>query len=405
MKFFKYVSAMALAMGLALPVAAATGPWSWEDISAKIPVKRDGWRVTAVGHFGMDWYFTNGKAFASGGKVWKLWEDGKVTEVTGSLKKAGLTRVDSIASRASSISYLQTDNEGVSKAASWNGSAVATQDEYEDDELAGASDELWQGVEDIKLTAGNTDNGILIGTAESGESVAVFRHLASGQVRDLSAELAALPTDINWDDAMAAWNGASWMILANHDLIRFDGEKLTNLGRTRDKFTSVTAKTDGTYLLGGGTTDKLTKAKLVRVTEEMAEAAPVQSNITIEGAPELPAQQPAEQTMTPAAPAVTTFLWSIKPTALDNGKRMLVSSADGSYGVTATNANGLKKLELLVNGTVKNTCEATGKTQIYCRIYLKAADYAGTAKLDVTARATDANDAQAEGANETFWTE
>lgn len=395
MKFFRYFSAVALAMSLALPAAAATGPWSWEDISSKIPAKRDGWRITAVGHFGLDWYFTNGKELTSNGKVWKLWPDGKVTEVTGSLKKAGLTRVDSIVSRATSIAYLQKGTAGSVKSASWNGTNISDQG-YEDDKLTGADEQLWDGIADIKLMAGDKDNGIVVGNAEAGGPVSVFRYVLNGQINDISDQLAVVP-NTEWNDAMAAWNGASWMIVANHDLIRFDGEKLEYYGHTRDKFTSITAMTDGTYLLGGGTTDKTTKAKLVRVTEQLPLTTATTG--TIESAP-VPTVETA-----PAAPVVTTFLWSTKPMNMTQGKRLLTSAVDGSYGVTATNANGVKKLELLVNGEVKNTCVAEGKKQIYCRIALKASDYPKATKLDVMARATDANDQTSEGANETYWTE
>lgn len=388
---------MVLALSLALPAAAATGPWSWEDISAKIPIKRDNWRVMAVGHFGNDWYFTNSKAFANGGKVWKLWQEGKVTEVTGSLKNAGLVRVDGIVSHATSINYVQINDDSSIKSASWNGSAVSEASDFEDNEMVGADEQLWQGMEQMMLIVGNKDKGMVVGNTEAGKPASVFRYVSNGQVRDLSTELAVVPTG-DWTDALAAWNGASWMIIVNHDLVRFDGEKLTYLGHTRDKFSSITAMQDGTFLLGGATTDNIPMAKLVRVTEAlpMMTEEPA-STSTINEAPPLP---PAE-----TGPVVTTFLWSVKPMTMVNNKRMLTAAADGSYGVTATNRAGVKKLELLVNGTVKNTCEATGKTQIYCRIYLKAADYAGTAKLDVMARATDINDVVAEGANETFWTQ
>lgn len=402
-KITRYLAAICAAAAFALPASAATGPWQWEDISSKIPVNRSSMAITAVGQFKGDWYYTNGKDFAKGGKVWKLWADGHVTEVTGSLKKAGLTRVDRIESVPEKISYWQSMGANKQmKAVEWDGANLLSVSTWDIDvALNGMNSVHLLGLHDLSSLAaggasadGVTDVLHYIYMPEGGYSTA--------QTVDLSAQLANVPVT-KWQGGIASSNGKSWMILVGWNLMRFDGENLTYLGTTRDKFTSVTSMDDGTFLLGGMTSDKVPMAKLVKVFE----AGPVVATPPAAPAPEQPAfpEQPVAPAPTPtqpAGPAVTTFLNSMKPDTFVNGVRTFSTATDGSYGVTATNSGGVKTLELLVNGTVKQTCDGAGATQVYCRLTLKAKDFSDATTLNLSARATDMTSGTVEDAAQTI---
>lgn len=174
-------------------------------------------------------------------------------------------------------------------------------------------------------------------------------------------------------DAKIGWNGTSWMIVAGKRITRFDGTSFQDLGATRDYFTTIAGSLNGTFLLGGAeSTDGSFSpsyplmAKLTKVTEGTASVTTnTSSNVTI-------------------ANNISSWTW------LDPNQTWINQNQTMTFNVGSWSANGLQRIEIIVNGSVRRTCELYGATgNQTCNATLYGGDYPLYTSAAVNAKITD----------------
>lgn len=162
-------------------------------------------------------------------------------------------------------------------------------------------------------------------------------------IRNVSSAAGSLPFS-SWNRVRIGWNGASWMILNGKDLVRFDGSSFQNLGRTRDYFVTLSGNGNKTFLVGGAeSTDGIADgpafplvAKLVKVVEDGGSSA---SNGTFGGG--------------------NTYTSAYGPTVHTTGNPADYRVGNGGtfvYRASATDGNGVDRIDLYVNGARIKTC-------------------------------------------------
>lgn len=176
----------------------------------------------------------------------------------------------------------------------------------------------------------------------------------------------------------AAWDGTSWVLISsNKEIARMMPytSTLENIGKSRDYFITASGDANGRLLLGGtvsqigttGPTNPLT-AKLVMITETGT------SNSTA-------------NTTTDGSTGINAWDW------IDPNTNSLGANAQTTYHVGSQDADGIKKVEIYVNGSIKRTCDlgnATNNTDCSYTIY--ANDYSVGSNVFVNAKVTDAKD-------------
>lgn len=148
----------------------------------------------------------------------------------------------------------------------------------------------------------------------------------------------------------AAWDGTSWLLTTNtKGLLRVNPTSWTNsssfddLGKTRDYFVTSASNGAGTILVGGAvSTDALSGpsypmiAKLVKVTQ----GSTTNDNTIVTNA-------------AVKAFGISAWQW------IDPNQSTVRQGEIVTYTVGAQHANGLRRVEIWVNGSVRKTCDLT----------------------------------------------
>ena len=201
------------------PVHAAETSWNWHDISSQLTVRQNR-PVWTMAYAKGTYYLGDGQSFLQNGHIWTM-KGTKVTDITSQIQTTGLTRVDSIFVKDSSLVFAGV--AGLDKAyGTYNGDSYS-------------------------FNMGSVDKpGI------------------PDALKNLNLDSSSL----------TAWDGKAWMIISGKNIMRYDGTTLTSLGRTRDYFTCLTSDGQGSFLLGGAASSidsdspsMPLSAKLVRVSE------------------------------------------------------------------------------------------------------------------------------------------
>lgn len=156
-----------------------------------------------------------------------------------------------------------------------------------------------------------------------------------------------------WNKSIVGYDGKSWMIVSDKNLVRFDGTIFQSYGQTRDYFVQTIGSGNGTYLLGGAVssvgssspTSPLT-AKLVRVDEGT-------SYIT-QGTPVVTASYSYNNekvgTVNGAKNRITYWAW------LNPNFKYHANNTKPTYTVGAQSNDGIKKIELYINDVYQKSC-------------------------------------------------
>ncbi len=168
-----------------------------------------------------------------------------------------------------------------------------------------------------------------------------------------------------WNDAIIASNGKSWMILNNKNLIRLSDNYFTNYGETRDYFVTMSGNGNGTFLVGGvvsalgnsNPTSPLT-AKLVRVDEGTGY---VNNN-----------------------PVVNTNgdVWASM--SVSNNDHNLYQGQSSNITINSGSKNGINRVEIWLNGTIVKTCNTSN-----CDYSINGSSYTKGSSISFNARAVD----------------
>lgn len=175
----------------------------------------------------------------------------------------------------------------------------------------------------------------------------------------------------------ASWNGSSWMVMCTKSVFRITNDTITKLADTRDYFVTLAGDNAGHFLLGGAVsevgnpnpTNPLT-AKLVMVTE---------GTVSTPSTPASGKEDPGTgiNRWEWVTPDITTFK----------------NAEIATYGAGAWDNDGLKKIDLYVNGVIAKSCvfgNLTGNQE--CAFALDARNYAQNTNVFVNAKVTDATD-------------
>jgi len=192
---------------------------------------------------------------------------------------------------------------------------------------------------------------------------------------------------INWSKAVVSYNGKSWMILSDKDLVRFDGTNFQNYGQTNDALTTMAGNSNGTFLVGGavstagyiGPTPPLT-AKLVRVDEGTGYVAPTNvvtnSSNTVSSDEKITTAAGTKNRITYRA--FFTPDWALQ----DN-------ISDPKYTVVAKSSDGLKRIELYINDVRQKVCDGkNSKNNVTCAMFIESTGYVYDEDVSVYAKLT-----------------
>ncbi|MDD5726090.1 MAG: Ig-like domain-containing protein [Patescibacteria group bacterium] len=203
------------------------------------------------------------------------------------------------------------------------------------------------GLYNIQTLASNGNQVLLVGGDTSYASNRAYS-IENGYVKTLYN----LPS-IAWNKSIVGYNGKSWMIISNKDLVRFDGTNFQTYGQTRDYFVQTIGSGSGTYLLGGavssnglGTPSSPLTAKLVRVDEGTSYTSPsvpiVTTNYTY--------SNEKVGTVNGMKNRITYWAW------LNPSYRYQASNTKPTYTVGAQSNDGIKRIELYINDVYQKTC-------------------------------------------------
>lgn len=142
----------------------------------------------------------------------------------------------------------------------------------------------------------------------------------------------------------AAWNGRSWMIVADKQHFRFDGVAMANEGRTRDLFSALASDGNGTFAIGGAVSDinndhahnPLT-AKFVTAEEDLTAAPkPIMSGVL-------------SAVLSKLYGPTVTVAGTPKNNVIGNGKVF-------TFTANAEDANGIDRIDIFVQGARVKSC-------------------------------------------------
>ncbi|MEO5927616.1 MAG: hypothetical protein ABIO72_02850 [Patescibacteria group bacterium] len=175
------------------------------------------------------------------------------------------------------------------------------------------------------------------------------------------------------------WDGTQWLIVSGKNLYSLMNGTLELIGPMRDYFVTGASNGNGTTLLGGavstlGTnqpTSPLT-AKLSKVTESYI-STPTPNNTQTSG-------------------NISSWTW------LDPNQTSIMSNGVATFNVGAWAGNGLSRVDIVVNGTTRRTCNfSTAFGNQACSYTLYGGDYGVGTNVSMNAQVTDVN-------GKTMWT-
>ena len=499
--FLKAATMAALALGAMSPwlATAATGPWSWHDITDQLTEKNNR-PIWAVAHSNDGWFYTDGQNLWNSGQVYRY--DGSTqVNITNDVRNAGIDRVDDIVSdNGSTVLFLQdivrldnnlrviayrngsyvnitgnirtvlNSDEGVSKIngrnGTWyivttkgrlfrfdangaNGTQITLPDAIRNHLNYSASALLYNvnngspasGTERVvfdivPVTSNNwlavvdssegsvafyrfdgstfTDITTTIGTgiervlkiASNGTSALISMRNGDGDrfnqnrvtdgstARDVTIIVSASryyegPESLT--DAVIGWNGTSWMIVNGKRLYRLAdvyplSGKADYYGHTNDLILAIAGDANNRFVLGGAASDSTYNttdpsypltARLVKVIEDGGTSEGTTSNnttVTTGGT------FGGNRVFTSANGPTVTIQGNPSGFRVKNG-------GEFAYRATATDTNGVDRIDLYVNDARIQTCKAS-TCEYRTTYYLKTAS---TRTVKFWVRATDAN--------------
>lgn len=170
--------------------------------------------------------------------------------------------------------------------------------------------------------------------------------------REVTNSAASVFTDSQFfHGALIASNGNSWMFLRGKSLYRFDGTNFESLGKTRDLFLTVAGNGSGTFLLGGAESNEYVgNNPSYPLTLKLAKAQEsyVANNNT--------------NTNTNTTNAGGTYTSANGPTLTVSGSPSNFTIVNGdmfNYSISATDPNGVNRMEIYTNGAKIKTCTST----------------------------------------------
>lgn len=100
-----FLFAATVLVGAPALTKAATGPWSWTDISNQLTVQTNR-PVWAMAYANGSWFYTDGQDLWNGGQVYR-YDGATQVNITADVRNAGISRVDDIVSDGQNVLFLQ----------------------------------------------------------------------------------------------------------------------------------------------------------------------------------------------------------------------------------------------------------------------------------------------------------
>lgn len=198
---------------------------------------------------------------------------------------------------------------------------------------------------------------------------------------DSSADYNALLNEADDTQMDFGWNGTSWLVVTEgKKLYRITADTIEDYGKTKDYFITVAGDNSNEYLVGGAYSETNRNepnyplvTKLARVIEDGGISEPVNPASADDGS------------NTDAGTGVDYWTW------FNPDVWQLVEGEHTTYNVGAWDADGINRIEILVNGNVMRTC-TFGNTHgnAECAFTVYANDYAQNANVSVNAKVVDA---------------
>jgi hypothetical protein len=218
---------------------------------------------------------------------------------------------------------------------------------------------------------------VLVGGGANGITDRVFVY-DGVSVKDVSS--AANTTNLNnWNRAMIAYDGKSWMIMSGKKLVRFDGTNFAQYQDANDYIATIAGSGDGRFLVGGAvsvsglsTPSSPLKAKLLRVDE----GTNYNNSLTVSG------------DTIPTVKGKKNYInyWSwYEPNAKQHD-----NISDPKYSVGAQSNYGIKKVELYINDVRQKVCDGkNSKKNVICAMFIESSAYPYYSNVGAFAKITD----------------
>jgi hypothetical protein len=177
------------------------------------------------------------------------------------------------------------------------------------------------------------------------------------------------------------------MIHNNKHLYRITDNGLEDYGELRDFMVTIAGDNYGEFLVGGTASEKgrstpfnPLSAKLARVIEDGGISDSSGEVVT-------PATNTDADRVTDQGNGITTWQW------LSPNVGEIETNEDVTYTVGAWDEDGIKRIQIVVNGDVKRTCELGGSTgNVECSHTIQANAYDKNTNIFVNAQVWDATD-------------
>ena len=247
-----------------------------------------------------------------------------------------------------------------------------------DNTLTDVTSQFWN-INFIQAIASNGNQAFVVGGQYSNQTnrVLTFDGYTS---KDVSAA-----SNLNysfWNHSIISYNGKSWMILSDKNLVRFDGANFVTYNQTRDYFVTASGDMNGRTLLGGAVsvlgysqpTSPLI-AKLIRVDEGTGSVA-YTGGVSYDTSETI-------DTVKGKVNNINYWAW-FEPNNKNQG-----NTVDPKYTVGSQSNDGINKIELYINGVRQRVCDTNNsKSNVSCTIFIESTAYVYGADVNVNAIVT-----------------
>ncbi|MFA6446732.1 MAG: hypothetical protein WCW31_00555 [Patescibacteria group bacterium] len=397
---------------LALPVgaSAATTDLSWQDISNQLQARQNR-PVWAVAYANSAYLMTDGQDITSGGHVWRM-ENGKISDISQEVCQAGLSRVDSIAGGPRFALYGQTSDKCSSTASKNFDVSTAIKLQQIPQELLSLPNDVTKGsisaydgtvwliingknlysydgqklsalgrTQDYFTSIASDGNGsfILGGAVSNMNSDSPTLPLTAKLVKVTEGQIKAAAENRKLNTVKGTTNKISyWSWLEPNDS-RHDN--ITDPKFTVGAQSAAGLKTVDLYVNG----IKIKSCDAGNTKKNFTCSASIFSKAFAYGSEvKLSAMVTNSKGKTASVPVQSIYFYDA--TAHANGT-LVESGRTSTYKVSAEAEDGIKQIDIYLNGKVSQTCLESQA----CELQINKNDYAKGSELAVNARALGKN--------------
>ncbi|MBD3251172.1 hypothetical protein GF380_01735, partial [Candidatus Uhrbacteria bacterium] len=179
---------------------------------------------------------------------------------------------------------------------------------------------------------------------------------------------------------VTSWNGASWMLIADGKMLyRITTQVFEHYSTTRDYFIDSASNENGVTLLGGAVSEQGLNEPLFPLTAKLV-------YVSNDPASDQQMDEEADDAQTDHGTGIAAWEWMTPYiTEMRTGEQV-------TYHIGSWDEDGIKQIELYVNGEALQSCVHGGSENAECSITVIADAYPGDIDIFMNAKITDNSD-------------